>query len=108
MPLYDYECPACAHSEELHHGFAECDSVHLCPTCGADMHRVLTPTAYKQAPDFTWAFENGGRGRYISQLQEKPMGGSLTPDKEAFCRSRNELLDKAKRKGFKISTAPFK
>lgn len=45
-------------------------------------------------PDAGWENENGGRGRYISQIAEK------LDDRGAYCRSRTEALEKAKRRGF--------
>jgi hypothetical protein len=58
--------------------------------------------ATKPPPDMGWEGENGGRGRYISQLQREP--GKEGCDPEAFCRSRNEIEEKAKRRGMKVLT----
>jgi len=44
--------------------------------------------------DSGWEYESGGKGRYISQLASKP------GDPNAYCRSREEIREKAKRAGF--------
>lgn len=52
------------------------------------------PPNFTLAPDFFWHRENNGKGRHIGQLDEKPN------DPDAYCTSRRELIEKAKRKGF--------
>lgn len=49
-------------------------------------------------PDAGWESENKGLGRYCPQLERDTRGRS----KEAFCRSRYELIEKAKRQGAEI------
>lgn len=50
-------------------------------------------------PGQGWEQENGGRGRYISQIALKQ------GDRGAYCRSRGEALEKAKRRGFEAEAA---
>ena len=42
-----------------------------------------------------WGTENGGKGRYISQLADE------AHDKRAYARSPKEAMEKAKKRGFK-------
>lgn len=39
MPIYEYECPACAAKFELHRGINDSDSEIKCPKCGAKSPR---------------------------------------------------------------------
>ena len=92
-PLYDYLCSNCG-DMELHH------SIHLpalkkCPECKAKgFRRVILQAPLMKMPDAHWEDESGGRGRYIAQLAEK------IGDPNAYCRSRNEIREKAKKAGF--------
>lgn len=56
--------------------------------------------ATKPPVDMGWESENGGRGRYISQLQSSP--GPEGSDRNAYCRSRSEIVEKAKAKGMSV------
>ena len=51
-----------------------------------------------------WEGLNGGRGQYISQLEDKPTG---KPTDAAHCRSMSELYEKAARKGFDVHRNGF-
>ncbi len=48
---------------------------------------------FNRAADMHWERENGGRGRYIAQLGDPGEDG-------CYARSRHEIPDLAKRKGF--------
>ncbi len=98
MRRNDYVCTKCDHFHEqvlrMH------DDPSPCPKCGARVEWVPSVPFVKPAPDMFWENENGGRGRYISQLQRAPGQGEC--DANAYCRSQNEAIDKAKRLGFKV------
>lgn len=102
MPRYDYECRACGAVEEQIHGFN--DKPSRCSHCKSrNVVKLVVPVAIKPPPDSGWETENGGRGRYISQLQRKP--GPEFSDSTAFARSQSEAIDKAKRRGFTVERA---
>jgi hypothetical protein len=44
--------------------------------------------------DTSWGSENGGRGRYISQMADKPN------DPKAYYKSQSEVAESCKRRGF--------
>lgn len=50
-------------------------------------------------PDMGWEQENDGRGRYITQLADG------IGDQKAYCRSRTEAMEKAKRAGWTVRDA---
>lgn len=103
MPRYDYECPACLRVAEIAHRMSESPRVR-CPACSSVMRKaIFTAPAVKAAVDSGWESENGGRGRYISQLQRVP--GPEGSDPTAFARSQSEAIDKAKRRGFTVTKA---
>lgn len=49
-------------------------------------------------PDAGWESENRGLGHYCPQLETDTRKRS----KDAFCRSRGELIEKAKRRGWEV------
>jgi hypothetical protein len=92
---------------------AQCDHKHPCPLCEENMQRQVVLVAIQPPPDAFWEFENGGRGRHISQLElplEEKVDAGLDIKKNdpyAYCRSRNEIVEKAARRGKRIvSGAP--
>lgn len=103
MPRYDYDCLKCKHEFEQVHGMNA--AAAPCPKCGStNIKRVIrTAPAIKPAPDSGWENENGGRGRYISQLQRKP--GPEGSDPEAYCRSQKEIFTKARKQGKRAERA---
>jgi putative FmdB family regulatory protein len=90
MPLYDYECENCGEME-LEHRMTE--RPNGCPKCGSDLQRIYSPTAIKM--DCDWRSENGGKGRYISQMAEKQ------GDPNAYFRSRKDVHKACSKKGWK-------
>jgi len=42
LPIYEYECPSCAHRFELRRSFTENGTVS-CPQCGCDAQRIFSP-----------------------------------------------------------------
>lgn len=99
MPRYDYHCKRCHIVAEQCHRMDE--KPDPCSGCGSRaLEKLITKApGIKMAPDSGWEMENGGRGRYISQLQQEP--GEREP--AAYCRSQSEAMDKAKRRGLKVT-----
>jgi hypothetical protein len=109
--MANYTCTSCDYSYDLP-GHIESNyerrMTYPCPACAATGTRRVTPTrvpAARSAVDQGWRFENGGRGRYISQLQRTP--GRAGSDKGAFCTSQNEAIEKAKQRGFRVTKNPM-
>lgn len=97
MPNHDYSCPKCG-TIELYKKMMD-PHPRKCPTCKSQLTHLICAPAVKPAPDMFWENENGGRGRYISQLQQHVGEAN---DQNAFCRSQNEAIDKAKRLGMTV------
>ena len=96
MPTYDYLCSKCGKMHEQFHTMRE--NPAPCPTCGSyRIAKQISLVAIKAPPDSGWESENGGRGRYISQLQRNQ--GPEGSDPQAFCRSQDAAMEKAKRRG---------
>lgn len=98
------ECLHCHESNWVPERGAK-ENTHPCPKCQhtewrdkkVDTHRRVSQLV---SPDHDWHTKNGGRGEYISQLEDKPNGKR---SREAYCRSMAELREKAKRKGFDVN-----
>ena len=65
MPLYEYECDACAHRFEIIRKFSD-PPVALCPKCGGQVHKL------QSAP----AFHLKGSGWYITDYGRKESGST--------------------------------
>ncbi len=94
MGCYDYDCAKCGTFEVIK-GMRD-PAPKKCPTCGgAAINRIFTPgrIAFIPPVDSGWENENGGRGRYIGQL-------GAADDPSAYCRSRSDIPERAKRAGF--------
>jgi len=99
MPAYDYSCRKCGEIHEQVHGMFELPSA--CPHCKSKkLEKVIVAPAIKPPVDSGWESENGGRGRYISQLQTEP---GPPGEKDAYCRSQSEAIEKAKRRGLQVT-----
>lgn len=95
MPSYDYECSKCGKLHEQNHRMAE--APQPCPGCGCTrVVKVFISVPRAKIPDRGWEYENNGRGRYIGQLAPK----ADVVDPNAYCRSRTEAVEKAKRQGW--------
>ena len=98
MPLYDAVCNGCQHEFEYFQSIAKRHQTPKCPQCGSFLTHKIMSQMRARCLDAGWASENGGRGRYIGQLAN-------TIDKRdpnAYCRSRAELFEKARRAGCKV------
>lgn len=96
MPTYDYTCDTCGHEHEQFHRMN--DQPDECPNChSSKVSKQICLVAIKRPVDMFWENENGGRGRYISQLQQTP--GKMGSDPDAYCTSQDAAMEKAKRRG---------
>lgn len=92
MARYAYECATCGEME-ISHPMKQ-DALSRCPVCKSKVFgRIITTVPRLKIPDSGWENENGGKGRWISQLGKES-------DRESYCRSRGEAVDKAKKQGF--------
>jgi hypothetical protein len=71
-----------------------------------DAHKPTQPCDYSKGEcpvlrmgDDNWSSENNGKGRYISQLAQRPN------DPKAYCKSKAEVKDTALRRGFTVEAA---
>ena len=60
MPLYEYECDACAHRFEVIQKFSD-PPIELCPTCGGTVRKLLSSPA----------IQFRGSGWYITDYARK-------------------------------------
>lgn len=97
MPLYDYGCDRCTAEWEESHPMAACSETHPCPMCrSVSTRRIPRTTAIRPPPDSGWEYENGGRGRRISQLAKDPH------DMDCCYRTQSEAADAAKARGYLV------
>jgi putative FmdB family regulatory protein len=92
MPTYDYACESCGVMELIHS--IHDPAVKKCPKCGsrAFARQVAMNVHFISAKDEGWQLENNGKGRYIGGLGKRD-------DPQAYCRSLNEAVEKAKKAG---------
>lgn len=100
MPLYDFECEGCGHVFEDVKPMSFTGRTG-CPCCREPRAvKVILQAPRARVPDSGWESENGGRGRLIPQLAARPD----VDDPNAYCRSRTEAIEKAKRQGWQNIT----
>ena len=68
MPLYDYQCDACAHRFEVIQKFSD-PPVDVCPKCGGQVKKLLSSPA----------IQFKGSGWYITDYARKGDTGGSTP-----------------------------
>lgn len=104
MSFYEVVCVRCGRKQDQIHPIR--DEHFPCPDCGAKMQ--VDMSGWTHGPggvvkDSGWESENGGRGRYIGQMADRQPWGKNDPN--AYCRSRCDLKEKAKRRGSSVSEA---
>ncbi len=72
MPLYEYQCDACARRFELIRKFSD-PPVTDCPTCGGSVQKLLSSPA----------IQFKGTGWYITDYARKPSAGQAASEKAA-------------------------
>jgi putative FmdB family regulatory protein len=77
MPLYDFICPACAHTFTVRQGFHD-DHVASCPRCGAEAQRRFTAPAMVFKGSGFYVNDYGGRSAGVSDSAGD--GGPASPD----------------------------
>lgn len=72
MPLYEYQCDACAHRFEVIQKFSDA-LVEVCPKCAGAVRKLVSSPA----------FQFKGSGWYITDYAKKPEGGGGAAKGEA-------------------------
>jgi putative FmdB family regulatory protein len=83
MPLYEYQCDACAHRFEVIQKFSD-PSVDVCPKCGGQVKKLLSSPA----------IQFKGTGWYITDYARK--GGDTGSTPPASSESKSETKPEAK------------
>lgn len=97
MPCYDYECCNCGQVEEVYHRMHDKPKV-LCDICGARMEKAISVPYVDTKEHHDWSNENGGRGR-----RQGCLATSMDDHRpEVYCKNRQELKDKLRRKGMDL------
>ena len=87
MPLYEYQCDACAHRFEVIQKFAD-SPIDVCPKCGGAVKKLLSSPA----------IQFKGTGWYITDYARsgKSEGGSSPPSNETKTDSKPETKQETK------------
>ena len=87
MPLYEYQCDACAHRFEVIQKFAD-QPVDVCPKCGGAVKKLLSSPA----------IQFKGTGWYITDYARsgKSEGGSSPASSEAKTDAKSETKSETK------------
>jgi hypothetical protein len=76
------------------------DTCPRCPDCDArDTMKVITTVPFMRVRDSGWEYLSNGRGMYVSQL------ATSLDDPNAYCRSRQEAKEKARKRGLRVEDA---
>lgn len=102
MAEYETICLDCEHVWNQSHSVH--DDHAPCPKCGSKKISTYFGNGMKMqiaanSLDCGWEHENGGRGRYFSQLEDSV---DCKPTNKNFFRSRNDAIEACKRRGFDI------
>ena len=101
MMTYCYECPECKLGKEEVRPIAERNDPTPCPRCSTLMERRFVPLAAVTGYQKSFSDENGGKGRYFSNLATfQPFGRE---DPKAFFRSQAEAENAGKAQADKLN-----
>jgi putative FmdB family regulatory protein len=80
MPIYEYECDACAHRAEIIQRFDDPPLSH-CPRCGGTMRKLLSAPAFQFKGSGWYVTDYAGRGESKAGGAAAPKsGGEGTPE----------------------------
>ena len=84
MPIYEYECSACGHHEEIIQNFSD-KPLTKCPECSGKMNKLISQSA----------FHLKGSGWYVTDYTDskKP---PASPDKENSDKEKSVSADSKK------------
>lgn len=85
MPLYEYQCDACAHRFEVIQKFSDAP-VEVCPKCGGTVKKLLSSPA----------IQFKGTGWYITDYARKGSDSATTKSGEAKSDSTAESKSESK------------
>ena len=76
MPLYEYQCKACANKFELRQKFSDPPATE-CPQCGGEVAKLISASAFALKGG-GWYAEgyNNGKGKSEAPAPACPSGGS--------------------------------
>ena len=77
MPLYEYQCDACAHRFEVIQKFSDAP-IEVCPKCGGPVRKLLSSPA----------IQFKGSGWYITDYARKPESASTGKTGDADSKDR--------------------
>ena len=91
--------------EQKKHKCKECLAIGKWDERAYDSHsRRALPGFNIIIPDSKWSYENGGKGHYFSQLEDKP---STKRSPHAFCSSAREMKEKFAQREMKVTRDGF-
>jgi len=101
MPTYEAHCNACGIEFEFIARMADRDKVPACEVCKSKKTVREFRTAGPVWMDKDFSSENGGRGRFMSQLATPSKDGQSYDqnDPKAFFRSQKDALNECKKRG---------
>jgi len=103
MPLYEYECDACAHRFEVIQKLSD-PLIEKCPVCGGSVHKL------QSAP----AFQFKGSGWYVTDYARKDGGkgkkdgsqeSSATTTEKSATKEKSEKSDKTEKSAKPAATS---
>jgi putative FmdB family regulatory protein len=86
MPIYEYECSACGHHEEVIQHFSD-KPLSKCPECSGKMNKLISQSA----------FHLKGSGWYVTDYADKkksPASSDKEPSKPADSETSKKKADK--------------
>jgi putative FmdB family regulatory protein len=78
MPLYEYECDACAHRFELIQKFSD-PPVDVCPACGGRVRKLISSPAIQFKGSGWYVTDYAQKGKAAPAEGSAPAGAAKTP-----------------------------
>jgi putative FmdB family regulatory protein len=75
MPLYEYQCEACAHRFEVIQKFSDAP-VETCPNCGGPVHKLLSSPAIQFKGSGWYITDYARSGKTEGKTDTRPEGKS--------------------------------
>lgn len=85
MPLYEYQCDACAHRFEVIQRFSD-PPIEVCPKCGGVVHKLLSSPA----------IQFKGSGWYITDYARKSDSATTPASSESKTDTKTESKSESK------------
>ena len=93
MPLYEYQCDACAHRFEVIQKYSDAP-IDVCPKCGGAVKKLLSSPAIQFKGTGLYITDYARKGSERQQRQQGPRARERRLDVESKSESKSETQDR--------------